>query len=58
MRHDPRRRQAAAALYVAFGVLVLALAILTASPVLLVFAALSILTSVLALSRFPVDRGR
>jgi hypothetical protein len=58
MRHGLRRRQAAATIYVAFGVLVLALAILTTSPVLLVFAAVSILTSVLALSRYPVDRDR
>ncbi|HZC33446.1 MAG TPA: hypothetical protein VE640_09195 [Candidatus Bathyarchaeia archaeon] len=58
MRHGPRRRQAAATIYVAFGLLVLAMAIVTSSPVLLVFAALSILTSVLALTRFPVDRGR
>lgn len=58
MRHGPRRRQAAATIYVAFGVLVLAMAILMSSPVLLVVAALSLVTAVVAANRYPVDRGR
>ena len=58
MRHGPRRRQAAATIYVAFGLLVLAIAILTSSPVLLAIAALSLVTAVLAVNRYPVDRDR
>jgi hypothetical protein len=58
MRHGPRRRQAAATIYVAFGVLVLAMAILTSSPVLLAIAALSLVTAVVAVYSYPIDRDR
>jgi hypothetical protein len=58
MRHGLRRRQAAATIYVAFGVLVLAMAILTSSPVLLAIAALSLVIAVVAVNRYPVDRDR
>ena len=58
MRHGPRRRQAAATIYVAFGLLVLAMAILTSSPVLLAIAALSLVTAVVAVYRYPIDRDR
>jgi hypothetical protein len=56
MRESPRRRQAAATLYVAFGVLVLVIAIVASSPVLLVVAIVSIGMAVVALNRFPHDR--
>jgi hypothetical protein len=57
MRHGHRRRKAAAALYVGFGLLVLLLAVVTGSIVLLALAGLSLLMAPVALYRYPTDRN-